>query len=272
MRDRRISTSPPLRPGNLLPPRVLGVAWGLMAVIALLTWLVTIGQARGMGVEPGTMGMSLPLFLALWLAMMIAMMLPSVAPVAITWVRGISRQSAGAVRVGRIAQFTGGYLLAWTAFGLLVYAALGVTGRLVDDHATAARWIGAGAFLLAGLYELGPLKHICLRHCRSPMGQLLRYASFRPWARDLRVGAHHGLFCVGCCWGLMLVLVPLGVMNIVAMAALAVVIFAEKLWRWGPRLSTAVGLALIVLAALAPFEPWLLPGLEHSGAPMEPMG
>ncbi|MEC4018759.1 DUF2182 domain-containing protein [Streptomyces sp. H27-D2] len=272
MRHQRITPSSPLRPGNLLPARALVIAWCLMALIALLAWLLTIGQARDMGVEPGTMGMSLPIFLPLWLVMMIAMMLPSVAPVAITWVRGISRQSTGAARAGRIAQFTGGYLVAWTAFGLLVYAALTATGRLVDDHTGAARWIGAGAFLLAGLYQFGPLKHICLRHCRSPMGQLLRYASFRPWARDLRVGAHHGLFCVGCCWGLMLVLIPLGVMNIAAMAALAAVIFAEKLWRWGPRLSTAVGLAFVVLAALAPFQPWLLPGLEHSGAPMEPMG
>lgn len=243
-----------------------------MVLIAALAWLLTVDQSRDMGVGPGTMGMGLPLFLLLWLAMMIAMMFPSVAPVAITWVRGISRRSDGAVRAARIAGFTSGYLLAWTAFGLVAYGLLAVTGNLVDDHPDAGRWIGAAAFALAGLQQLGPLKDICLRHCRSPMGQLMRYASFRPWARDLRVGAHHGLYCVGCCWGLMIVLIPLGVMNIAAMAGIAVAIFVEKLWRPGPTVATAIGLLLLALAALAPFQDWLLPGLEGSESPMDPMG
>jgi predicted metal-binding membrane protein len=242
-----------------------------MVLIALLAWLLTIAQARDMGIEPGTMGMGLPLFLLLWLAMMTAMMFPSVAPVAVTWVRGISRQSAGAVRAARIAGFTSGYLVAWTAFGLVAYGLLAATGRLVNDHPDAGRWIGATAFALAGLQQLGPLKNVCLRHCRSPMGQLMRYASFRRWARDLRVGAHHGLYCVGCCWGLMIVLIPLGVMNIAAMAGVAVVIFMEKLWRHGPALSTVVGVALLILAVLAPFQDWLLPGLDGSASPMQPM-
>ncbi|WKX70898.1 DUF2182 domain-containing protein [Streptomyces sp. XD-27] len=265
-------TSTPLRNGSLLPARALAYAWTLMALLALLAWLVTVAQARDMGVEPGTMGMGLPLFLALWLVMMAAMMLPSVAPVAITWVRGIRRRSAGAARAARIAQFMGGYLLVWGLFGLLVYAALGATGDLVDEHPGAGRWIGAGAFALAGLQQLGPLKDICLRHCRSPMGQLVRYAGFRPWARDFRVGVHHGLFCVGCCWGLMLILVPLGVMNIAAMAGVAAVIFIEKLWGRGPYVATAVGavfLALAVLVLFDPFTDWLLPGLTHSGSEME---
>lgn len=264
----KTALSPPLRPPNLLSGRELALAWALMTVLAVLAWILVVGQARGMEIEPGTMGMGIPLFLLMWLIMMIAMMFPSVAPVAVTWTRTIRRQSSGAARVARLTQFTGGYLLAWTAFGLLVYGILAATGPLVDDHPDAARWIGAGAFLLAGLQQLGPLKDVCLRHCRSPMGQLVRYAGFRPRARDLRVGLHHGLFCVGCCWGLMIVLVPLGVMNVLAMAALAVVIFVEKLWRLGPVLASAVGVAFLVLAVLAPFHPWLLPGLE---APAEPM-
>ncbi|GGW62777.1 DUF2182 domain-containing protein [Streptomyces griseoloalbus] len=250
--------------GGLLPARELAVSWFLIVLIAVPAWVLTLGQARDMGVEPGTMGMALPLFLLLWVTMMAAMMLPSMAPVALTWVRGIGRQSSGGRRTVRTVEFVGGYLLVWTAFGLLAYGALAVTGGLVDGRPAAGRWIGAAAFLLAGLYQLGPLKNVCLRHCRDPMSQLVRYAGFRPWARDLRVGVHHGGYCVGCCAGLTVVLVPLGVMNVAAMAGLALVIFLEKLWSRGPLLSWAVGLVFLLLAVLAPFHDWLLPGLRAS--------
>ncbi|MFJ4361351.1 DUF2182 domain-containing protein [Streptomyces massasporeus] len=255
----------------MLPARELAAGWILVVLIAVPAWALTIGQAQDMGVEPGTMGMALPLFLLLWVTMMAAMMLPSMAPVAITWVRGIGRQSSGWTRAARTIEFVGGYLLVWTAFGLLAYGALALTGDLVDDHPTAGRWIGSIAFLLAGLYQLGPLKHVCLRHCRDPLGHLVRYAGFRRPARDLRVGVHHGAYCVGCCAGLMVVLVPLGVMNVAAMAGLALVIFAEKLWSRGSLLSGVVGVAFLVLALLAPFQDWLLPGLQGSMPPMDGM-
>jgi len=258
----------PLRTGVLMPARDLVVAWSLIVVIAALAWVLTVGQARDMGIEPGTMGMALPLFLLLWLAMMAAMMLPSVAPVAVTWARGIGRQSSGWTRALRTTEFLGGYLLAWTAFGLVAYGGLALTGDLVDRDPQAGKWIGAAAFALAGLYQLGPLKYVCLRHCRSPMAQLMHYAGFRPPVRDLRVGAHHGGYCVGCCWALMVVLVPLGVMNVAAMAGIAVVIFLEKLWRRGPQLARVAGVAFLVLAVLAPFQDWLLPGLTPGGMSM----
>lgn len=258
------SVAPTGAGGGLLPTRDLAAAWLLVVLIAVPAWVLTIGQARDMGVEPGTMGMALPLFLVLWVTMMAAMMLPSVAPVAITWVRGIGRQSSGWVRTVRTVGFVGGYLLVWTAFGLLAYVALAFTGDLVDGRPTAGRWIGSVAFLLAGLYQLGPLKSVCLRHCRDPLSQLVRYAGFRRPARDLRVGVHHGAYCVGCCAGLMVVLVPLGVMNVAAMAGLAVVIFVEKLWSRGPLLARVVGVVFLVLAVLAPFQDWLLPGLQDS--------
>jgi predicted metal-binding membrane protein len=248
----------------LLSARDLAAAWFLIVLIAVAAWVLTLGQARDMGIEPGTMGMALPLFLLLWVTMMAAMMLPSMAPVAITWVRGIGRQSSGWTRAVRTIGFVGGYLLVWTSFGLLVYAALALTGGLVIDHPTAGHWIGAVAFLIAGLYQLGPFKNVCLRHCRDPMSHLVRYAGFRQPARDLRVGVHHGAYCVGCCAGLMAVLIPLGVMNVAAMAGLAVVIFVEKLWSRGPLLARGMGLAFLVLAVLAPFQDWLLPGLQAS--------
>ncbi|WP_306329578.1 DUF2182 domain-containing protein [Streptomyces venezuelae] len=268
MRLDRKALAPPLRPANLLSPRELALAWSLMAALAVLAWVLVVAQAHDMGIEPGTMGMGVPLFLLLWLIMMIAMMFPSVAPVAVTWARAIGRQSTGVARASRLTQFVAGYLLVWTAFGLLAYGLLALTGDLVADHPDAGRWIGASAFLLAGLHQLGPLKTVCLRHCRSPMGTLVRYAGFRPRARDLRVGLHHGLYCLGCCWGLMIVLVPLGVMNVLAMAALAAVIFVEKLWRFGPVFSLAVGVAFLALAVLSLFQGWPLPGLEEPAAPM----
>jgi predicted metal-binding membrane protein len=253
--------------GGLLSARDLAASWILIVLIAVPAWVLTLGQARDMGVEPGTMGIALPLFLLLWVTMMAAMMLPSMAPVALTWVRGIGRQSSGWARTARTIEFVGGYLLVWMAFGLLVYAALALTGGLVDDHPTAGRWIGAGAFLLAGLYQLGPLKNVCLRHCRDPMSHLVRYAGFRQPARDLRVGVHHGAYCVGCCAGLVIVLIPLGVMNVAAMAGLAVAIFAEKLWSRGLLLARGGGVAFLVLAVLTPFHDGLLPGL-HASMPM----
>ncbi|WP_282700584.1 DUF2182 domain-containing protein [Streptomyces sp. CC219B] len=258
------SSAPTGAGGALLPARDLAAAWSVVVLITVPAWALTIGQAQDMGVEPGTMGMALPLFLVLWVTMMAAMMLPSMAPVALTWVRGIGRQSSGWARTGRTVQFMGGYLLVWTAFGLLAYAALAVSGNLVEDRPTAGRWIGSVAFLLAGLYQLGPLKHVCLRHCRDPLSHLVRYAGYRRPARDLRVGLHHGVYCVGCCAGLMVVLVPLGVMNVAAMAALALVIFLEKLWSRGPLLTRVVGVVFLVLALLAPFQDWLLPGLRGS--------
>jgi predicted metal-binding membrane protein len=253
----------PARPvAASLPLRQLAPAWVALVALAALAWVVTVRQANGMGVGPGTMGLALPLFLLLWVVMMAAMMFPSVAPIAILWTRVIRGRSQGAAMVGRMTSFLGGYLIAWAGFGLLAFVALLGTQRLVEVSPDGAKWLGVGIFAVAGIYQLTPLKDACLRHCRSPMMALLHYGNFKGRTRDLRVGVHHGLYCVGCCWGLMLVLVAVGVMNIAAMAALAAVIFLEKLWRHGAGLSRAVGLAFLAIAVLVPFFPSLLPGLR----------
>jgi predicted metal-binding membrane protein len=220
-----------------------------------------------MGVGPGTMGLSLVAFLALWVVMMTAMMFPSVAPMVVVWIRSISARPTRTARVSGVAEFLGGYMVSWAAFGLLAYLALLAADRVVGGSPTTAKWVGAGIFLLAGVYQLTPLKGACLRHCRSPIGSLFHYASFKGPARDLRVGMHHGLYCVGCCWGLMIVLVAVGAMNIAVMAALAAVILIEKIWRYGRPFARAVGITLLVLAVSALFMPRLLPGL-HPTAPM----
>jgi predicted metal-binding membrane protein len=244
-----------------LPRRDTVVAWSVLVLLAVLAWMITNERASNMGIGTGTMGQGFLLFVAFWITMMAAMMLPSVAPVATTWARAIGRQSPGLRRAARTAQFLGGYFLAWAGVGCLAYAGLVLLERVLTVKPAAGPWIGAAAFAAAGLQQLGPLKEVCLRHCRSPFMQLLHYAQFRGPARDLRVGLHHGAYCVGCCWGLMVLLVPMGVMNVAAMAALAGLIFLEKLWSRGPALARLTGVAFLVLAVLAPFQPWLLPGL-----------
>ena len=214
------------------------------------------------------MGLSLSAFLLVWVVMMAAMMLPSVAPMATTWIRSVAVRPTRAQRFGGIAQFLGGYLIAWTSFGVLVYLVLLGAQRVANRTPTAAKWAGAGIFLAAGIYQLTPLKSVCLRHCRSPIGSLFHYASYHGPLRDLRVGMHHGAYCVGCCWGLMIVLVAVGAMNVPVMIALAGVILIEKVWRYGARFSIAVGILLCVVAVLAPFVPWFLPGLRAPSAPM----
>ncbi len=251
-----------------VPPKQLAPAWIALVILAALAWVVTIDQANGMGAGPGTMGLELPAFILLWIAMMAAMMFPSVAPVAILWARTIQARSTGALRAWRIGTFVAGYLVAWAGFGVVAFVALLGSQRLVETAPEVAKWLAVGIFLTAGAYQLTPLKRACLRHCRSPMTSILHYASLKGSARDFRVGVHHGLYCVGCCWGLMVVLVAVGVMNLAAMALLAVVIFLEKIWRRGDMLARVVGVGFIAFALVIPFAPRLAPGLHTSNTPM----
>jgi predicted metal-binding membrane protein len=254
-------------PVRALPARQLAVPWAAVAALAAASWAVTVAVWQSMGNGPGTMGLALPAFLGLWLVMMAAMMLPSVAPVAVLWSRLIRGTSTGPARTARMSMFLGGYLLVWVACGALAFAALTGTGRLLTASPTAAKWLGVTIFVAAGIYQLTPWKDWCLRHCRSPVGALMYYAGFKGRGRDVRVGVHHGATCAGCCWGLMVLLIAVGVMNVVAMAALTVVIFAEKLWRHGKPLALAVGVVLVAVGVLAIWYPWLLPGLHSSGMP-----
>jgi predicted metal-binding membrane protein len=251
-----------------LPPRQLAVPWIAVAAFAAVAWAVTVMLARKMGNGPGTMGLALPPFLGLWVVMMAAMMLPSVAPVAVLWTRLISGASAGAGRVVRMSAFLTGYLLTWAAVGVAAFAALDGTGRLLTAAPVAAKWLGVAIFITAGIYQLTPWKDWCLRRCRSPVGALMYYLGFKGRSRDVRVGLHHGATCAGCCWGLMIVLIAVGVMNVAVMAALAVVILVEKLWRYGKPFGQAVGVMLVAVGVLAIWFPWLLPGLQVSAMPV----
>lgn len=239
-----------------------------LCVLAALAWIVTVDQANGMGIGRGTMGLTFLSFLALWVVMIAAMMLPSVAPLVVVWIRSVSVRATAWQRVNGVGQLLAGYLIVWAAFGVLASVAFVGSGRLVDRSPDAAKWVGAAIFAVAGIYQLTPLKEVCLRHCRSPVGSLFHYASFRGPARDLRVGMHHGAYCVACCWGLMIVLIAVGAMNVAMMAVLAVVILIEKVWKYGRPFSIVVGGALLLAAAFAPWHPWLLPGLHMASTTM----
>jgi predicted metal-binding membrane protein len=250
----------PSRPTLRLTPTTAG-----LLAVALVAWAAALARARGMGNGTGTMGMSGGEFLAMWALMMTAMMLPAVAPVASLYARTIHSR-----RPHRLALFVAGYLATWAVAGIPVYLLL----RAADRVATAPGWwprVAASAvFAAAGLYQLTPLKARCLRHCRSPLAQILHYANYRGPLRDLRVALHHAAFCLGCCWALMLLFVALGVMNVWAMVGLAAVVTLEKVSRHGWGVSWLTGIVALVLAAVVLVAPGIAGGLLPQDRPMSP--
>ena len=251
-----------------LAPRQLAGPCLVAAALAAVAWAVTVALTRAMGHGVGTMGLAPLPFLGLWVVMMAAMMLPSVAPVAVLWARLLSGASAGLGRSLRMSLFLGGYLLAWAGFGAVVFAVLAEAGLLLTKFPVPAKPLGVAIFSTASIYQLTGWKDWCLRRCRSPVGALMLDAGSKGRGRGVRVGLRHGATCVGCCWALMMVLVAVRVMNLAVMAGLAVVIFAEKLWRYGRPFSQAVGLVLMAVGFLAIWFPWLLPGLHVSAMPV----
>jgi len=189
-------------------------AWFALLALTGLAWVVTLDHARVMGNGAGTMEMSFVAFVAMWTAMMAAMMFPSMAPVAILWTRSIVHRSSSAVASYRIALFVSGCLLAWAFAGVIAFFGLALFEQVLVLAGSYAGWLGAAIFVTAGVYQLTSFKDVCLAHFRSPTSLLMHYTTFRGLAIDLRVGIHHGLYCIACCWGLMLILVAVGVMNI----------------------------------------------------------
>jgi predicted metal-binding membrane protein len=235
----------------------------LLLAAALVLWIVTYQRMHGMDAGPGTDLGGLGWFLGVWVTMMGAMMLPSVAPMVLVFAR-ISRDRGTRGRpFVPTWVFLAGYLLAWVGYGLLAYGLFrlvrwAVGGSLSWDG--AGPWLAGAALLAAGLYQLTPLKQVCLRHCRGPMHFVLHgWRDGRGGA--LRMGVEHGAFCVGCCWGLMLALFALGVMSLFWMAIVAAVIFAEKLLPAGEKLSRAFALALVAGGVWVGVAPASVPGL-----------
>jgi predicted metal-binding membrane protein len=242
-------------------PRLALVA--LLLVLAVVAWWSTVDRMRGMDEGPGTDLGGLGWFIGVWVVMMAAMMLPSVAPTVALYSRMTRSRQPLAPLV-----FTAGYLLTWTAAGLLAFGLSDLGGVVLGHDLSwdrAGRWLAGGVLIVAALYELTPLKDVCLGKCRSPLGFLL--GSWRGGLGGaLRMGSRHGAWCVGCCWALMAVLFALGVMSIAWMAFVAALIAAEKMlpWRRTTTFGTAAILVLLGVALLA--VPDAIPGLTIPGA------
>jgi predicted metal-binding membrane protein len=228
------------------PVRVLLLLSGLV----LAAWAVTVDRMQGMDAGPGTDLGGLGWYLGIWVTMTAAMMLPSEAPSALL----VARLRRGLPT----SLFLAGYLAVWTAFGLVAYALFRSvtsfdTGWLAWSE--AGPYVAGGAMVAAGVYELTPLKRLCLRRCRSP----------HPDGPAIRSGLANGLHCVGCSGGLMVALFALGVMSVFWMVVVAGVIFAEKVLPQGPRLSRAVAIALLALGIWVAFSPSTVPVLTEPG-------
>ena len=184
-----------------------------------------------------TTGDALAPFLAAWTPMMAVMMLPSAAPM----IRTFRLVAADAPNPSlRMALFVIGYLLVWAAVGIPAWG-LGVL--LMELGAPAAQVIGV-TLVVAGVYQLSPLKDVCLRACRTPMDFLVTH--WYPGSLGaVRLGVEHGLYCVGCCWGLMAVFVLVGAMSLPWLVAVAAVVFAEKVSPRGALVGRVAGLALV---------------------------
>jgi predicted metal-binding membrane protein len=246
------------------------VLFGLAAV----AWWSTIDRMRGMDAGPGTDLGALGWFLGMWVVMMAAMMFPSLAPTAALYAR-MTRQRGWS----RPLMFTVGYLVVWGAAGLAAYA-LYRAGRdiLAGDLAwgTGGRWFAGGILAVAAVYELTPLKDICLGKCRSPLAFLL--GSWRDGNRGaLEMGCRHAAWCLGCCWALMAVLFALGVMSVTWMALVAALIALEKSLPWRRVATWGAAAVLIVLAVGIIAAPHDVPGLvvpagsPHAGHSMSAM-
>jgi predicted metal-binding membrane protein len=201
--------------------------------------------------------MSAGLFLITWLVMMVAMMFPSVAPMTLAFA-SVTRSRGDSYLP--TAAFVLGYLLVWTASGLIPLAVLQAVNQI---WMTPPSWLpraGGAVIILAGIYQFTPLKDTCLRACRSPLGFVLTHNFGGGPPAAIRAGASHGLYCLGCCWALMAVLAALGLMNIAWMAVIAAIFFIEKNVRRGELLPRLVGAACIAGGLAVVVWPFILTG------------
>ena len=240
---------------------------GVLLALAAAAWAVTEDRMTGMDATPGADLGSLGFYVSVWVVMMAAMMFPSVSPTVLIY----NRLRAGHWERGRGAPadatvlFVAGYLLVWTAAGLVAYAGFELVrdadpGFLAWDD--GGRYVTAGVIAAAAVYQLTPLKGACLVKCRSPLMFLAeRWRHGR--AGGLELGIRHGAWCLGCCWALMAALFAVGMMSLGWMALIAACIAAEKLFPWPTAARRGVAILLLALGLGVAFVPSDVPGFSE---------
>jgi predicted metal-binding membrane protein len=234
---------------------------GLIATLfalAAVGWWWTVDQMDGMDNGPWTALGAAGWFLGVWVVMMAAMMFPSVSPTVALYARMTGERS-----IVRPLVFAAGYLLTWAAAGALVVVGAFALGSVVGDVLAwnrGGRWVAAATLVIAAVYELTPLKDVCLGKCRSPLGLLL--GTWRDGTRGaLGMGVRNGAWCVGCCWALMASFFALGIMSVVWMAIVAGLIAIEKTLPWRRVATFGTAGLLLVLGILLFAAPEAIPGL-----------
>jgi predicted metal-binding membrane protein len=264
-----VQQPPAARAGGLAP--LYAAVRARIALVALLFaaaaagWVWTAHEMRGMDNGPWTSLGGFAWFLGVWLVMMAAMMLPSVAPTVALYSRMTRQRSP----VSPVA-FVGGYLLTWTVAGAGAYGIAAAATRLGGAHlawSSAGRPVAGATLLVAAIYELTPLKDVCLGKCRSPLGALLGSWRDGP-VGAVRMGARNGAWCVGCCWALMASLFALGIMSVSWMALVAGLIAVEKTLPWRRVVTYGTAAVLLVLGVLVLAAPDALPALTIPAAHM----
>ncbi len=187
-------------------------------------------------------------FLVGWLLMTVAMMLPTTVPLVSLFRRMVAQRANASLLV---ALLLAGYLAAWLTFGGAVLGMLAGIGQIQTSTQWPQAWVwGAGLFLLAGVFQFSALKYACLDKCRTPLGFLIsHWHGRREISEAFNVGWQHGLFCVGCCWALMLLMFAVGTASLAWMLMLAVIMAVEKNVSWGRRLGRPLGVVLLSVGA-----------------------
>lgn len=221
--------------------RALGV--GGLTLITLLAWLYTL-RVNSHHVAGGSIEQLL-LLLSMWSVMMIAMMTPVAAPSVLTFARLSRSRRVERDPIFHTGALATGFLLVWVAYSLVgALLQWGLERTAWAPQASAGSAWGGALFLLAGVYQWTPVKHACLRRCRSPLGMLM--TGWRPGLTGaLRMGAGHGAHCVACCWALMALMLLAGAMSPLWLAALAAFCLAERLLPAGHLVGRIAGVGLL---------------------------
>jgi predicted metal-binding membrane protein len=238
---------------------IIVVALGALAALSWLYMYRLAGQMDDMAMpaafSPWTAA-DFALNFAIWWVMMPGMMLPSATPMILTFATVNRRKRVRGKPFVPTLVFTAGYLIAWGLFGIaaaLTDWGLEQAALVSPVTQSLSPRLGAAVIIMAGLYQLTPLKYACLANCRSPFDFVLNH--WRDGAIGaLRMGFEHGLYCLGCCWLLMALLFAAGMMSLLWMAAITAFVLAEKLFPGGPWIARVSGVALVVfgLCSLRP--------------------